>query len=61
MKYLVGETPEGTAVFVVHGENAVNLTALDPSVGSDLMGLVLNPALSDSLAGKIATIIGNMP
>ncbi|WP_170477447.1 fumarylacetoacetate hydrolase family protein [Ruegeria arenilitoris] len=54
MKYLVGETSEGTAVFVVSGENAVNLTALDPAVGFDLMGLIANPELADSLADKIA-------
>ncbi len=54
MKYLVGETSEGTAVFAVSGENAVNLTALDPAIGFDLMGLIANPELADSLAGKIA-------
>ncbi len=54
MKYLVGETSEGTAVFAVSGENAVNLTALDPAVGFDLMGLIANPELADSLADKIA-------
>ncbi|WP_170711993.1 MULTISPECIES: fumarylacetoacetate hydrolase family protein [unclassified Ruegeria] len=53
MKYLVGETSEGTAVFAVDGENAVNLTALDPAVGSDLMGLIAKPELADSLASKI--------
>ncbi len=55
MKYLVGQTAEGTAVFAVNGENAVNLTALDPAVGSDLMGLINSPGLADSLADKIAT------
>ncbi len=54
MKYLVGQTAEGTAVFAVNGENAVNLTALDPAVGSDLMGLINSPGLADSLADKIA-------
>ncbi len=53
MKYLVGETSEGTAVFAVSGENAVNLTALDPAIGFDLMGLIANPELADSLADKI--------
>lgn len=52
MKYLVGETSEGIAVFAVSGENAVNLTALDPAVGSDLMGLIADPGLADSLADK---------
>ncbi len=53
MKYLVGETLDGTAVFAVNGENAVNLTALNPVVGSDLMGLIAKPELADSLAPKI--------
>ncbi len=58
MKYLVGETSEGTAVFAVSGENAVNLTALEPAVGGDLMGLVANPGLSDSLNDKISSAEG---
>ena len=36
MKYLVGETSSGTAVFAVKGENAANLTALNPAIGADL-------------------------
>lgn len=54
MKYLVGETLDGTAVFAVNGENAVNLTALDADVGSDLMGLIANPVLGDSLVDRIS-------
>ncbi|WP_270725892.1 fumarylacetoacetate hydrolase family protein [Shimia sp. Alg240-R146] len=54
MKYLVGETTEGTSVFAVDGENAVNLTALDSSVGADLMGVISQPGLADSLSEKIA-------
>ncbi len=53
MKYLVGETLDGTAVFAVNGENAVNLTALHPAIGSDLMGLIAKPELADSLAPQI--------
>lgn len=53
MKYLVGETGNGTAVFAVIGDDAVNLTALDAAVGSDLMGLVRDPGLADSLAAKL--------
>ena len=53
MKYLVGETAEGSAVFAVTGENAVNLTALDPNVGSDLMGVIEAGGLSDSVAAQI--------
>lgn len=52
MKFLVGETPSGTAVFVVKGEEALNLTALDASVGNDLMALIDNPALAESVAAK---------
>ncbi|WP_294229592.1 fumarylacetoacetate hydrolase family protein [uncultured Shimia sp.] len=54
MKYLVGETAGGTSVFAVIGGNAVNLTALDPNVGADLMGLIAQPDLIDSLSGQIA-------
>ncbi len=57
MKYLVGETSEGTAVFAVNGENAVNLTALESGIGTDLMGLIANPGLSDSLADKISAAV----
>lgn len=53
MKYLVGETAQGTAVFAVTGENAVNLTALDPRVGSDLMGLIAHPELRETLTGQM--------
>jgi 2-keto-4-pentenoate hydratase/2-oxohepta-3-ene-1,7-dioic acid hydratase in catechol pathway len=55
MKYLVGETTGGTAVFSVNGANAVNLSDLSPNVGSDLMGLIANPGLGDSLQAAIAT------
>jgi 2-keto-4-pentenoate hydratase/2-oxohepta-3-ene-1,7-dioic acid hydratase in catechol pathway len=54
MKYLVGETSDGTAVFVVNGENAVNITALSPSVGPDLTALIAQPDLIDSLSDDIA-------
>ncbi len=49
MKYLVGETLDGTAVFAIKGDKAVNLTALDPRVGNDLMGLIAHPGLGESL------------
>ncbi len=54
MKYLVGESLEGTAVFAVNGENAVNLTSLEPAIGSDLMGLIARPELADSVAEKVS-------
>lgn len=53
MKYLVGETANGAAVFAVKGDEAVNLTALDAAVGSDLMALIADPALAESVAAKI--------
>lgn len=53
MKYLVGATSDGTAVFAVTGEKAVNLTALDPAVGSDLMALITRPGLADAIAARI--------
>lgn len=69
MKYLVGETHNGTAVFAVQGDQAVNLTALDAAVGSDLMGLLSDTALSESLTSKmddaprvsVASIIPALP
>jgi 2-keto-4-pentenoate hydratase/2-oxohepta-3-ene-1,7-dioic acid hydratase in catechol pathway len=54
MKYLVGKTTNGTAVFGVDGENAVNLTTLNAEIGADLMGLIQNPDLIESVADKIA-------
>lgn len=53
MKYLVGETTDGTAVFAVEGDEAVNLTALDANAGSDLMALIADPALAESLVAKM--------
>ncbi len=55
MKYLVGETDTGTAVFAVDGTDAVNLSELDDGVGPDLMGLINNPDLVTSLSGVLAT------
>lgn len=53
MKYLVGETDSGTAVFSVEGEEAVNLSALDAAVGADLMALISNPSLAEKVAQKM--------
>ena len=55
MKYLVGETQQGTAVYAVEGDQAVNLTALDAAVGSDLMALISEPSLAESVAAKMGT------
>ena len=53
MKYLVGETSGGTAVYAVEGSEAVNLTAIDAAVGHDLMALIADPSLAESLAAKM--------
>lgn len=53
MKYLVGETPDGSAVFAVTDGKAVNLSALDARVGSDLMGLIETPGLGESLQSQL--------
>ncbi|MEM8978899.1 MAG: fumarylacetoacetate hydrolase family protein [Pseudomonadota bacterium] len=55
MKYLVGETQNGTAVFSVTGDQAVNLTALNPEIGADLSGLINDPTLLESVKAQIAT------
>ena len=54
MKYLVGTTTHGTSVFAVEGDKAVDLTALNPSIGDDLMALITTPDLIESVAGKMA-------
>ncbi len=53
MKFLVGATQTGTAVYSVQGENALDLTALDAGVGTDLMGLIHNRDLIESLAARV--------
>ncbi|MGH1578812.1 fumarylacetoacetate hydrolase family protein [Planktotalea sp.] len=53
MKYLVGETPAGNAVFAVKGENAVNITALDAQIGADLQAVIETPQLVESLSEQI--------
>ncbi|MBU2935424.1 MULTISPECIES: fumarylacetoacetate hydrolase family protein [Pacificibacter] len=54
MKYLVGQTDSGVAVFAVQGENAVNLTALNSAIGADLMALIQSPDLIETVANKVA-------
>ena len=54
MKYLVGEVPKGIAVFVVNGQDAVNITDLDPAIGTDLSALAAQSDRIDALADKIA-------
>ena len=40
MRYIVGQTTQGTAVFLLTDRGAVNLSALDPRVGPDLACLI---------------------
>jgi len=42
MRFLVGHEGSGASpcVYVVNGDQAVNLTALDPAIGEDLMNLI---------------------
>ena len=54
MKYLVGTTSQGTAVFAVEGDKAVNLTTLNAAIGNDLTALINTPELIDSVSGQIA-------
>jgi 2-keto-4-pentenoate hydratase/2-oxohepta-3-ene-1,7-dioic acid hydratase in catechol pathway len=54
MKYLVGTTSQGTAVFAVEGDKAVNLTTLNAAIGNDLTALINAPELIESVSGQIA-------
>ncbi len=40
MRFIVGAGPAGQGVYLVEGEQAWNLTAVDGAVGHDLMGLI---------------------
>ncbi len=53
MKFLVGETSDGAAVFAVKGDAAVNLTALDPGIGSDLSDLAADMSRVQKLSAQI--------
>ncbi|MCI2400502.1 fumarylacetoacetate hydrolase family protein [Aliiroseovarius subalbicans] len=53
MKYMVGETSTGTAVFAINGEKAVNITALDPGIGSDLAVLAGQGDRIESLSDQL--------
>lgn len=55
MKYLVGETSAGAAVYAVQGDQAYNLTALNPAVGNDLMALIKRPDLVNAVAAQLKT------
>jgi hypothetical protein len=40
MRFLVGRYTGRTAVYIVNGELAINLTAIEPGIGSDLLTLI---------------------
>ena len=50
---IVGTPTNGTDVFAVNGEKAFDLKALDDAFGQDLMALINDHALAESLAAKI--------
>ena len=54
MRFIVGSTGQGTEVFLVDGNAARSLTAADPRVGSDLMGLIENADLTANAAALAA-------
>lgn len=49
MKLMVGKTADSTAVYLIDGAKALNLTAAMPGVGTDLMGLINDPTLMEAL------------
>ncbi|MDO6458632.1 fumarylacetoacetate hydrolase family protein [Celeribacter halophilus] len=49
MKLMVGHSGNSTAVYIVVGTTARNVTAAMPEVGTDLMGLISNPDLMTAL------------
>jgi 2-keto-4-pentenoate hydratase/2-oxohepta-3-ene-1,7-dioic acid hydratase in catechol pathway len=49
MKFLVGQIPGGTAVFLVSGDSAINLTEQDSSLGPDLLGVMTSGKTLDEL------------
>jgi 2-keto-4-pentenoate hydratase/2-oxohepta-3-ene-1,7-dioic acid hydratase in catechol pathway len=53
MKYIVGQSANRNAVFLVLGEEAVNLTELNPDCGEDLQAIIENPTLVSELDAVI--------
>ena len=54
MRFLVGQVTGGSAVFLVSGHNAINLTERDPSIGSDLMGIIMAGMNSTDIESRAA-------
>jgi len=71
MKFIVGshDSTDASSVFAVIGDNAINLTALDASIGHDLMGLIsrddvesfINPLIVGESTVPLATIMPALP
>ena len=53
MKYIVGQSANRNAVYLVLGDEAVNLTELNPDCGEDLLAIIENPTLVSELDGAI--------
>ncbi|MEM8728878.1 MAG: fumarylacetoacetate hydrolase family protein [Pseudomonadota bacterium] len=58
MKLLVGTHDGAVSVFKLNGENAINLTAVLPEIGSDLSALIASPEL---VAKAVAVETGGIP
>ena len=54
MKFLVGQTGQSTAVFIVNGEEAINITDLDDNVGSDRASLIASGITRNELQSLCA-------
>ncbi|NRA99434.1 MAG: fumarylacetoacetate hydrolase family protein [Rhodobacteraceae bacterium] len=54
MRFLVGNGQHGPAVYLVEGDQAKNLSALDPAVGEDLTAIVSGAVDLDALVAKAA-------
>ena len=54
MRFLVGQVAGDNSVFLVSGQNAINLTEQHPSIGSDLMGVITSGITRADLEGRVA-------
>jgi len=57
MRFIVGDSGQGTEVYLVEGDRARSLTAADPRIGGDLMGLIEAP----DLLAKAAVLATDSP
>lgn len=58
MRLMVGQNGGTTAVFLVKGNTAVNLTALDAAVGADLLAIASGAVDVDAVVAKAADVPG---